>query len=227
MQDVYAQDAHVMVQLRWDDRDLRVHRREGAPWQVGAVGHGVHRHGWVCLGTRQASNMGHHVCPLSGGWGGGGAYTCGAGGLAPLRPRQPPWGCPRLSLFLPGLTGPKIELVSGAFMALCPLNWEPRVLCEPRVARLHRSCLGEGLDADDHRGPLLLCTNWSRGRRGLSKGTEPSPSRGMGAPLPPSPSGEWSTPSRGGGEGPARQPWRQWLPATRLPPINSAAWREA
>lgn len=77
MQDVYAQDAHVMVRLRRDDRDLCVHRCEGAPWPVGAVGHGVHRHRWVCLGTRQASHMGHHVCPLSGGWGGAARIPAG------------------------------------------------------------------------------------------------------------------------------------------------------
>lgn len=91
---------------------------------------------------------------------------------------------PRLSLFLPGLTSPEIMLISGGFMALCPLNWEPPLLCEPWVSHLCSDCLVEGLDADDHRGPLLLCTNGSGGRRGLSKGTEPSPSRGTGPHCP-------------------------------------------
>lgn len=116
------------------------------------------------------------------GW--GGAYTCWAGGLAPMIPQAASSRLPSLSLFLPGLTSPEIKLISGGFMALCPLNWEPPLLCEPWVSRLCSDCLVEGLDADDHRGPLLLCTNWCRGRRGLSKGTEPSPSRGTGAPLP-------------------------------------------
>ena len=87
--------------------------------------------------------------------------------------------------------------------------------------------VGGRVDADDHRGPLLLCTNQCRGRRGSAEGTEPSPNLGMGAPPPPSPLGGWSTSSRGGGEGPARQSGRQWLPATRLPPTNLAAGREA
>ena len=128
---------------------VRVH-----PWQVGDVGRGRRpqraQAWWVCVWERDRAHTWVIVYAHSlAAW--GGAYTCWAGGLAPLRPQAASPRLPRLSLFLPGLTSPKIKLISGGFMVLCPLNWEPRLLCEPRVSHLRSGCLIEGLDADDHR----------------------------------------------------------------------------
>lgn len=174
-----------------------------------------------CLGTPQGTHTGHHACPLF-----GGAHTpAGLEAWLHRDLRQPPRGCPHLSLFLPGLTGPKIELTSRGFVALCPLNWEPCLLWEPRIyavagwGRGWMRMTTEALCFSAQTGPEV------GGAHPRAQSPAQAGARGTHRLNPP-----WAgglRPQGEGGEGPARQPQRQWLPATRLPPINSAAWREA